>query len=178
MKAVIRIGVILCLTWVTAYGTMMRYLEVEELAKLSTDVFRGQVVSMETYWNPGRTRIYTGVRVRIFEPMKGATRRDQIVTVTQLGGEIDGVRMDYAGRPVFEPGEPVILFTERGRNGDYIVVGLKQGKMRVEGARAKREFSGITFIDRDRTGSERGRSIAEATDLSMAELRTRIARAR
>lgn len=160
-----------------ARATIMQYLEIEELTRLSSDIFHGQVVSTSVYWNAERTHIYTAVRVRINETFKGLTRRDQIVTVTQPGGEKDGIRMDYAGRPEFAEGESVALFTLRGKRDDFIVVGLKQGKMRVERGEVIRDFSGIMLVD----GVGRGRSLRpvnlKSTRLTMGEFRNRVARA-
>jgi hypothetical protein len=161
-----------------AHATVMRYLEVEDLTRLSSDIFFGQVLSTDTYWNAERTRIYTRIRVRIDEPLKGATRRSEIVTVTQLGGEKDGVKLDYAGRPDFTDGESVVLFTTRGKNNDFIVMALKQGKMRVEGAEVRRDFSGITLVDRSSNGRDLQPITARPTRMMINELRSRISRTR
>ncbi|MGH9853346.1 MAG: hypothetical protein ACREBD_26190 [Blastocatellia bacterium] len=161
-----------------ASATIMQYLEIEDLTRLSSDVFHGQVISTNTYWNAERTHIYTSVRVRISESFKGATRRDQFVTVTQPGGEKDGLRMDYAGRPEFAVGESVALFTVRGKNDDFIVVGLKQGKMRVERGEIVRDFSGIMLVERLNGGRNLRPVTPRSTRLTMEELRNRIARAR
>jgi hypothetical protein len=159
-------------------ATIMQYLEIEVLTRLSSDVFHGQVSSTDTRWNAERTHIYTSVRVRISESFKGATRRDQIVTVTQPGGEKDGIRMDYAGRPEFAAGESVALFTVRGKHDDFIIVGLKQGKMRVERGDVVRDFSGIMLVERSSGGRSLRPATPRSTRLTMEELRNRIARAR
>jgi hypothetical protein len=111
-----------------AHATVMRYLEIEELTRLSTEVFHGQVVSTRVYWDEEHARIYTAVRVQINESFKGAAQRGEIITITQLGGELDGMRLDYGGRPVFNVGEAVVLFAKPGRNHELLVVGLKQGQ--------------------------------------------------
>ncbi len=166
-----------------AQATVMRYLEVEELSRLSTEVFHGQIVSTKVYWDEQHTRIYTAVRVQINESFKGAAKRGQIVTITQLGGELDGMRLDYAGRPAFNIGEAVVLFAKPGRNQDLIVVGLKQGKLRVIGDEAIRDFSGITLLEKTaeaKTGqvAVTGKAPHVQTRLSLAELRQRVANAR
>lgn len=161
-----------------ANATIMQYLEIEDLTRLSSNVFHGQVISTDTHWNAERTHIYTSVRVRISESFKGSTRRDQIVTVTQPGGEKDGLRMDYIGRPEFAVGETVALFTIRGKNDDFIVVGLKQGKMRVERGEIVRDFSGIMLVERLNGGRGLRPVTPRSTRLTMEELRNRIARAR
>ncbi|MGH9853858.1 MAG: hypothetical protein ACREBD_28785 [Blastocatellia bacterium] len=161
-----------------ANATIMRYLEIEDLAKLSSDIFRGQVVSTSAYWNAERTSVYTAIRVRINETFKGSTYRDQTVTVTQPGGEKNGIRMDYAGRPEFTVGELVALFTVHGKKGDFIIVGLKQGKMRIERNEVARDFSGILLLD----GTGRGKALRpmalKSTRLTVDEFRSRVTRGR
>jgi hypothetical protein len=161
-----------------ARATTMYFMEVEDLAGRSSDIFHGQVTSTETYWNADRTRIFTRVRVRIDEALKGSLSRSETVTVTQLGGEKDGVRWDYSGRPVFSVGESVVLFTTRGKNNDFIVVGLKQGKMTVEGGEVKRDFSGITLVQRSANGRSLQQITAKSVRMTLDELRNRVARTR
>jgi hypothetical protein len=174
---------LLALLLCPAHATVMRYLEVEDLTKLSTEVFHGQVVSTRVYWDDKHTRIYTAVRVRISESFKGAAKRGEVVTVTQLGGELDGLRLDYSGRPTFNVGEAVVLFAKPGRNHDLIVVGLKQGKLRVVGDEAIRDFSGITLLEKTADAKTNraavpGKAPQVQTRLSLAELRQRVVNAR
>lgn len=165
-----------------AQATVMRYLEVEELARLSTDVIHGQVLSTRTYWDESHTRIYTAVRVQVYESFKGAARRGKVVTITQLGGELDGMRLDYSGRPQFSNGEAVVLFTKAGRQQDLIVVGLKQGKLRVVGAEVVRDFSGITLLAETpaTNNSKASRAVSQParvqTRMPLSELRQRLAK--
>ena len=158
----------------SSQATVMQRLEIEELTRNSSDIFHGQVLAAETYWNPEHTRIYTGVRIRINEAFKGAARRGEIVKVVQLGGEKDGVKMDYAGRPEFTVGESTVLFTTRNRNNELTVVALKQGKMRVEGQTVTRDFSGLMLLDRTKTSKELQAGKSAAAQLTMEELRHRI----
>jgi hypothetical protein len=160
------------------HATTMQLYTVEELAGRSSDVFYGQVISTETNWNADRTRIYTSVQVRIDETFKGSVRRSEIVTVTQFGGEMGGVRWDYLGRPVFSQGETVVLFTTRMKNNNLIVVGLKQGKMNVVGGEVKRDLSGITFVERTPDGRGFRQTTVRPQRMTLAELRNRIARTR
>ncbi|MDX2033827.1 MAG: hypothetical protein SF339_24340 [Blastocatellia bacterium] len=167
-------AVCLLLVVIPARATIMQYMEVEELTKLSSDVFHGQVLSTSVDWNAEHTRIYTTIRVRISEAFKGGLRRDQLITVTQLGGEKDGMRMDYVGRPEFAAGEWVALFTVRGKRDDFIVVGLKQGKMRVEGSEVKRDFTGLMLVDSAAGGGALRPITPKTTRLTLNELRTRV----
>lgn len=159
-------------------ATIMQRLEIEELTRNSSDVFHGQIVSTQTYWNAERTRIYTSVNVRIQESFKGAARSGDTVKVVQLGGEKDGQRTDYAGRPEFTTGESIVLFTTRTRNNELTVVALKQGKMHVDGQNVTRDFSGLTLMERSKSGKELQSVKASPVQLTLNELRQRVARAR
>lgn len=159
-------------------ATIMQRLEVEELARNSTDVFHGQIVSTQTYWNAEHTRIYTGVNVRINESFKGFARRGETVRVVQLGGEKDSFKTDYAGRPEFTAGESVVLFTTRTRNNELTVVGLKQGKMLVKDQTVTREFSGLTLIERPKPGKEAQLLKTSSVQFPLNELRQRVAGAK
>lgn len=163
---------------IPARATIMQFLEVEDLTRLSSDIFHGQIVSVETVWNAEHTRIYTKVRLRVDEALKGSTRRSEIITITQLGGERDGIKIDYAGRPEFSQGESVVLFTTPGKSSDFTVVALKQGKMHVAGSEVTRDFSGITLVDPKSRGKNLQTLSIKSTRLTLDELRTRIARTR
>ena len=159
-------------------ATIMQRLEVEELARNSTDVFHGQIVSTQTYWNAEHTRIYTGVNVRINESFKGSSLRGETIRVAQLGGEKDGFKTDYAGRPEFTAGETVVLFTTRTRSNELTVVGLKQGKMLVNGQSVTRDFSGLMLIERSKSGKEPQLLKTTSMQLTLNELRQRVASAK
>lgn len=159
-----------------AWATVMRYLEVEDLARASSDVFQGEILATSVSWNAERTRIYTSAQVQIHESFKGAVRRDQIITVVQLGGEKDGIRMDYAGRPEFKTGESIVLFTTRLKNGDLTVVGLKQGKMMVQGNELTREFSGLSLVGMTNQNRNPRLGAARTTRMTMSEFRNRMAK--
>jgi hypothetical protein len=157
-----------------APASPMKFLTLEELASRSSDVLYGQVISTETYWNADRTRIYTRVLVRIGETFKGSLRSSETVTVTQFGGEKDGVRWACTVCPEFSAGENLVLFTTRGKKNNLIVVGLKQGKMTVEGGEVKRDFSGITFVERAPDGRGFRQMAVKPERLTIDQLRKRI----
>lgn len=172
------IGALMLFVVLPTQATIMQRLEIEELTRLSTDVFHGQVTALETRWNPERTRIYTAVHLRINETFKGSAQRHESVTVIQLGGEKDGRRLDYAGRPEFTVGESIVLFTTRTRRNELTVVALKQGKLHVAGNQAVRDFNGLTIVNRAPAGKRLHPVWVKPERLTLDELRTRIKRVR
>lgn len=172
------IGAMVLFAVLSTQATIVHRLEIEELTRLSTDVFHGQVLATETRWNAERTRIYTDVRLRINETFKGAAKRNETVTIVQLGGEKDGRRLDYAGRPEFTAGESIVLFTTRTRQNGLTVVALKQGKLHVTGNEAVRDFTGLTIVERAAAGKHLQPVAIKPERLTLNELRARINRAR
>jgi len=167
----------LCM-FVDTQATIMHYLEIEDLTRLSSDIFQGRVLSTNTYWNNEHTKIYTEVRFQVNGTFKGGVTTGQTVTITQLGGEKDGVMMDFAGRPDFSQGEETMLFTTRGKRSDFVVVGMKQGKMHVEGNEAVRDLAGITFVGRESAGNALQTVQPKRTRFALDELRHRISNTR
>jgi hypothetical protein len=157
-----------------AQATIMRYLDVEDLTRLSSDVIHGRVVDLSTYWSPDHTKIYTAIKVEVKERFKGSIASGQTITITQLGGEKDGMMLDFAGRPQFALGEMVVLFTTRS-SSHLLIVGLKQGKMRVEGDEAVRDFSGITLVETESGGRGLQTIRPKRTRIAFDELRRRVA---
>jgi hypothetical protein len=157
----------------------MRFLDVEDLTRISTHVFRGEVLSNEVKWADDHHAIYTSTRIRVDEGLKGPLSSGQIVTVNQLGGEIDGMKLDYQGRPIFTVGESVLLFTTEPKPDSLVVMALKQGKMRIEGDAAVRDLSGIDFVSSQSASRIPQKSGAKPQErIPLSQVRTRIARAK
>ena len=118
--------VLACVTIVcVARATSLQHLDTRELTLESNDIVVGQVESVRSYWNDSHTKILTDVAVRVSESFKGATGS---ITLTQLGGQVDGMRYDVPGCPVFRTGEQALLFVWRDSRGRAQVNGLAQGK--------------------------------------------------
>jgi hypothetical protein len=170
---------LLLLSSANTEATLMKYLEIEDLTRLSAEVIHGTSLSSKVYWDSNHQRILTDTRVQVSECLKGKTKPGTVITVTQLGGELDGIRMDYSGRPTFSLNEEVVLFTQPNAKNQYIVVGLKQGKLLVKGNEVLRDLGGITFVDAEINSSKslsqtKGRKVVQ-TRYAISELRSRIA---
>jgi hypothetical protein len=71
-----------------------------------------------------------------------------------------------------------VLFTTRGKNNNFIVVGLKQGKMQVVGREVRRDFSGMTMVQRSPGGRGLQQLTVRPERMTIDELRNRIAATR
>lgn len=112
-----------------AGATQMRHLDTRALVRGSSDIVVGTVDAVRSYWNAEHTRILTDVTVRVGESLKGAP--GATLTLTQVGGEVDGMRYDIEGSPRFTAGEEALLFVWRDARGRAQVNGLAQGKFDI-----------------------------------------------
>jgi hypothetical protein len=110
-------------------ATEIVHLDTRALVLESSDIVVGHVQSTRSYWNASHTKIFTDVTVGIAEALKGGAGAQ--LTLTQLGGEVDGVRYNVPLSPMFTPGEDALLFVWRGPSGRAQVNGLSQGKFEI-----------------------------------------------
>jgi hypothetical protein len=134
-------------------ATLMRPLSVAELAGHADLVLRGRVAAVEVRWDRSGRIPITFVQLEVLEVLEGQLPPFRTVTLAQPGGEADGVALDYAGRPRFEPGEETVVFLSRRGTNRFIPVGLAQGKFRLgspdgNGRRPlSRDLAGIALVE-------------------------------
>ncbi len=182
LRICLSLAVLLAGSFSAAEATLMKYLEVEDLTRLSTEVIHGQVISTKTYWDDVHKNILTGVSVQVSDCYKGKAARGAVVSLVQLGGTLDGLTMDYSGRPTFRVGENLVVFArpnQRPNQGnELLVVGLKQGKLAVRNNEAVRELSGVSFVDAELAPTAKAGRKTVQMRYTLNELRDRVARVR
>jgi len=112
-----------------ANATTLQHVDTRDLTIGSSDIVIGVVESSRSYWNERHTRILTDVVVRVDRTLKGAEAGH--LTLTQLGGTVDGARYSIPGCPAFKDGEEALFFVWRDRAGHAQVNGLAQGKFDI-----------------------------------------------
>ena len=113
-----------------ASATQVTRLDTWTMAQTSSDIVIGKVTGTQARWNDAHTKIVTDVQVEVAEALKGGATTT--LTLTQLGGEVDGARYSVPGCPAFRSGEEVLLFVWRDAQGRAQVNGLSQGKFEIE----------------------------------------------
>jgi len=97
-------------------------------ANLATHVLVGEVKSIESRWEEPGPTIYSYVKIRVEECLKGAIQGEE-VTVKMLGGEVGDVGLIVSSEPIFAVGEKVKVFLELRESGEFTVVGGQLGKV-------------------------------------------------
>jgi hypothetical protein len=123
------VGALLVLS-VSSQATRIVYQTPAELAKESSQIVRGRVSSVRSFWNESGSKIFTEVFVSVDETYKGPPLRE--ARVLQLGGIVDHVNMHVEGALSWKPNEEVLLFLEPSISGAFAVSGFSQGKFAIE----------------------------------------------
>ncbi|HYP25476.1 MAG TPA: matrixin family metalloprotease [Blastocatellia bacterium] len=110
----------------------------EELITSSRVILIGEVKSAKARWDSDRQNIYTYVKVRVSEVIKGQVQSERIV-FKQLGGAVGDESSVIFGAPEYKAGQQVLLFLNTDDEGSLRVAHLFMGKYDiVEGAGAKK----------------------------------------
>jgi hypothetical protein len=112
-----------------AGASQLLHQTLRDLTLGSSDIVIGQVEGTRARWDDSHRKIVTEVTVRVSESLKGVPAGS--LTLTQLGGDLDGFRYAVPGSPLFRPGEEALLFVWRDAKGRAQVNGLAQGKFEI-----------------------------------------------
>jgi hypothetical protein len=141
----------LLLAAATADASQVIHLDTRGLTRESSDIVIGRVGDQHAHWNAAHTMIVTDVTILVDQSLKGGAASS--LMLTQVGGEVDGMRYNVDGSPHFKPGEEVLVFAWRDALGRPQVDGLGQGKFEIlrdqtTGARTvQRSLPGLGVAD-------------------------------
>ena len=102
----------------------------DELIRSADVVVVGKVTNVRSAWSADRSRIYSRVTLAVNQHIKG-DESQQSVTISTLGGEIDGVGEVYSHTAKFKLDEQVIVFAAKDRQGQLKIIGGDEGKLTV-----------------------------------------------
>jgi predicted secreted protein len=142
----------------TAGATTVLKLSLKDLAKKSDSIVRARVEDEVARYDTNK-EIYTYFTLRVLEPVKGS-KKDDIITIRQLGGVVDHIASIVPGTPSFKKGEEVVVFlTQKDAAGYPWVMGLQQGKYSVSQdengqKRVRNELDGTTLVGANGTVTE------------------------
>lgn len=97
------------------------------LTQQASDIVIGKIVDLHSTWDENHEHIFTQIKLRVGEVLKGDVRTHSL-TVTQHGGIVGDVESWIDGNPQFTVGEKVLLFLARKADGSLHVLHLYQGK--------------------------------------------------
>jgi hypothetical protein len=121
-------GLLLTVLVSPSHATVLRGLDLKELAGRSTNIVAAHPVSSrsEWAWTAGAQRIVTRTRLRVEEGIAGQVAAGQELEVTTLGGTVGDVAQLVLGEAQLKLGESALFFLAPLEQG-YRLVGRSQG---------------------------------------------------
>src|SRR5712691_10864676 len=89
----------LLLSAAVAGASQVVHLDTRGLTRESSDIVIGRVGDQHAHWNAAHTMIVTDVTILVDQSLKGGSSTS--LTLTQVGGEVDGMRYNVDGSPRF-----------------------------------------------------------------------------
>ena len=133
--------ILLCLLGASASATTIATLDLHALTQRADRIVLARVESSTSSWTARHDVIYTDVVLRVERGYKGALGLGDTLVVRREGGSVDGIGMLVYGAATFSIGEEVVVFAEHRGDASY-VVGMAQGKLRVESVGGERHVLG------------------------------------
>ena len=161
-----------------AAATTVQKMSLRDLAKNSDAIVLARVED-ETARYDANKEIYTYITVRVLDPVKGP-KKDDVITIRQLGGTVDKIASIVPGMPTFKKGEEVVLFlTGKDGAGYPWVMGLQQGKYSVTAdekgeKHVRNEIDGLVLVAPGGKASEAEAGKAQPLQAFLDGLRTQL----
>ena len=151
-----------------APATTLQRLSLNDLARESTAVVRGQVAEVRV--DQAGALVYTVARIDVAKVWKGGVGAS--IEVSSPGGIWHGVEQRFPGAPRLEPGKEYLLFLWQGPSGRVQLTGFSQGVFEViedpaAVARVRREAVSEELLLPDADGPQ---AASEELDLPLSEL--------
>jgi hypothetical protein len=120
-------------------ATLVVPMSLDQMSTRAQRIFVGECTSVRSYWEG--TKIWTEARFQVKRGLKGTAATE--VRFRQVGGSVSEpvpVEMRVVGAPQFEVGETDLLFLEGAPDGSERVLGLFQGRLRLQRDKATGEW--------------------------------------
>ena len=114
-----------------AGATTVQKFSISDLAKKSETIAVASVDDVSSRWDDNHKDNYTYISLKVLDGVKGS-RKNDVLTIRQLGGTVDKIISVVPGMPTFTKGEEVVVFlSPKDRAGYPWVMGLQQGTYSV-----------------------------------------------
>lgn len=145
MKRLVSLVLLLALAAMPVMASTFIKMNQKELVRDSAAVIQGEVVQVNSFWEPTGTIIVTEALVKVEDVVFG--NAPSVAVVRTFGGEVDGFYIEAHGFPAFKAGERVLLYLEPERDGHHRVAGYRQGQYQIVRDKAGVEYAVPTYED-------------------------------
>lgn len=123
------LALLLCFVALPAWSTLVPRLTLEQMADEAASVVHGKVLRTWSAWDNAHQFIWTHYEIGVADTMKGVP--GATVTISEPGGEVNGLHMTISSAPVYQVGEEVVIFATATEIGLQRTSGWGQGKFSV-----------------------------------------------
>jgi len=161
-----------------AQAAIVLRVDVNDLTDTATVVVRGEVLDVHSKWNEDETTIHTLVTLRVDRVLKGKAGKE--ITITCAGGRVGEKRIPVSGVPTFVKGERAVVFLWKNGRGEFIPLGMNQGKFRIEkdaktgSETARNSLEGLALVGAPDGRGERRRVKRTADSYGLSDLEKRV----
>ena len=125
---------------------------------------RGTIIDARSRWTEERAGIVTEVTIRVERTIKGPPRGT--VTVTALGGTVEGVTQWVEDQPQLLPGTEAFVFIKRDQGRGATVNGARQGFVPVANGRVMVQRAKPGVVNGTSTGVDAAQDQTYLSDLA------------
>ena len=136
--------VVTALAWPVLATTAM-HLGFDDLCRGADAIVVGKVETSKAFEEDGR--VLTRTVLTIEQALKGDPAKT--IEIVQLGGKLPTKVVRIAGMPGFTAGERAVVFLEKTQGSHYVVYGLDQGKMPLNGTSVMPLHTELTLLGKD-----------------------------
>lgn len=128
-RRVAGLAVLLLLAALPAWSTLVPRLTLEQMVDEAASVVHGKVLRTWSAWDGAHQFIWTHYEIGVADTMKGTSTTT--VTISEPGGEVNGVHMTISSAPSYLVGEEVVILATATEIGFQRTAGWGQGKFAV-----------------------------------------------
>jgi hypothetical protein len=129
MKRLLSIGLLLLAVAVPLSASTFLRMTQRELVRDSAAVIQGQVLKVNSFWDPSGRVIVTEAQIQVEEKVFG--NAPSVVVVRTFGGTVGGYTVEAHGFPSFRAKERLLLYLEAEQDGVSRITGYQQGQFRI-----------------------------------------------
>lgn len=131
-RLVAGLTVLLLLAALPAWSTLVPRLTLEQMVDEAASVVHGKVLRTWSAWDSAHQFIWTHYEIGVADTMKGTSASK--ITISEPGGEVNGVHMTISSAPSYLVGDEVVIFATATEIGYQRTSGWGQGKFVVGAA--------------------------------------------
>ena len=162
---------VLVLAGLGARAAVFPRMTAEELTAQAQRIVRGDVLRSWASWDAEHKYIWTHYDVSVSDVLRGP--RTATVTISEPGGELDGIGQQVSGVVPYTAGESVVLFLYQTPAGYWRSVGGPQGKFTVDHeGRVHSNLEAAAYLDVP--GGAPGAALATMEGLPIREFKRRV----